>query len=58
VIQLQQVDLLRCLAKHHALKAVHVERLTAAGVPWLAGWNVASPAAGPPLRQGFCFSPS
>jgi hypothetical protein len=31
--QVQQVALLRCLAKHHALKAAYIERLTAVGVP-------------------------
>jgi hypothetical protein len=31
--QIQQTALLRCLAKHHGLKTIHIERLTAEGVP-------------------------
>jgi hypothetical protein len=33
LVQVQQTALLRCLAKHHGLKTVHIERLTAEGVP-------------------------
>jgi hypothetical protein len=33
LVQAQQTALLRCLAKHHGLKTVHIERLTAEGVP-------------------------
>jgi hypothetical protein len=33
LVQVQQTALLRCLAKHHGLKAVYIERLTAEVVP-------------------------
>jgi hypothetical protein len=33
LVQVQQLALLRCLVKHHGLKTVHMERLTAEGVP-------------------------
>jgi hypothetical protein len=33
LVQIQQTALLRCLARHHGLKVVHIERLTVESVP-------------------------